>query len=156
MGYSFYDLITQWKCLQDSFINLKTQKQCKHKNPKYSSRKTSQEGLTYKFYCMPLFEASLTNQNIGITECNFVNLTRPHHLQPRLGFISQSEDIRKTSKCIYRKYKLMNLKINFLENIQNIKSSTSDELLINIGHSIPAHIICKINKILRNNLFEQK
>lgn len=50
----------------------------------------------------------------------------------------------------------MNLKINFLENIQNIKSSTSDELLINIGHSIPAHIICKINKILRNNLFEQK
>lgn len=42
--------------------------------------KISQEGLTYKFYCMPLFEASLTNQNIGITECDFVDLTRPHHL----------------------------------------------------------------------------
>lgn len=47
-------------------------------------------------------------------------------------------------------------KNKFFGGFSESKSATSDVLVINIGHSIPAHIICKINKILRNNLFEQK
>lgn len=50
----------------------------------------------------------------------------------------------------------MNLKINFLENIQNIKSSTSDVLVINIEHSILVNIIVKLIKSSEIICFKQK